>query len=164
MPISDEALQSEKNRFIAVKGEATAGQALAALGALGGQPWWHLVVRLDDGLWGVMRFSELSAPMSTRGQSLSLKSLAELRPAPAVECDSMETKAAQTLCRKTPGQVLIVTVKGAPTGILVEGVRRSAARGAPGDLVRPSSSLNQLGGKHVKLKDYGSILLGSSKK
>ena len=49
MPISDEALQSPKNNFIAVKGEATVGQAIAALQGEGGQPWWHLVVRMDDG-------------------------------------------------------------------------------------------------------------------
>lgn len=159
MPISDEALQMEKNRFLAVKGEATVGQACAALKAMGGQPWWHLVVRMNDGSWAVARFSELTATSSEAGET-QLRALDQLRTASAVERDSIETKTAQTLARKSPAHVLVVTANGLPVGILCEGTRRS---GAPsGGLT--SANLDQLGGKYVKLKDYGSILLGSSKK
>ena len=38
MPISDEALQSPKNNFIAVAREASVGQAVAALQGRGGSP------------------------------------------------------------------------------------------------------------------------------
>jgi len=162
MPISDEALQMEKNRFLAVKGEATVGQACAALNALGGQPWWHLVVRMNDGSWAVARFSELTATAATTSDAgeTQLNALEQLSIASAVERDSIETKTAQKLARKSPAHVLVVTASGLPVGILCEGTKRS---GAPsGGLT--SANLDQLGGKYVKLKDYGSILLGSSKK
>jgi hypothetical protein len=162
MPISDEALQMEKNRFLAVKGEATVGQACAALNALQGQPWWHLVVRMDDGTWAVARFSELTAAAATASEAAEtqLSALEQLRTAPAVERDSIETKSAQTLARKSSAHVLVVTAGGLPVGILCEGIRRSAA---PSGGLTPAN-VDQLGGKYVKLKDYGSILLGSSKK
>jgi hypothetical protein len=161
MPISDEALQMEKNRFLAVKGEATVGQACAALKALGGQPWWHLVVRMNDGSWAVARFSELTAAATASGAGETQTSaLEQLRIASAVERESIETKTAQTLARKSPARVLVVTANGLPVGILSEGTMRSAA--PSGGLT--SANLDQLGGKYVKLKDYGSILLGSSKK
>jgi hypothetical protein len=161
MPISDEALQNEKNRFIAVKGEATVGQALAALNGLGGQPWWHVVARMSDGSWGVARFGELAAALesSAGNADLELHDLNQLRPASVAERGSLETKAAQSLARTSPARVLVVTDDGSPVGILVEGVRRG------GDAARlASASLDQIGGKPVKLKDYSSILLGSSKK
>ena len=160
MPISDEALQMEKNRFLAVKGEATLGQACAALKALGGQPWWHLVVRRDDGSWAAARFSELSAAVATTSGETQLSDLEQLRTASAVERDDTETKTAQTLARNSPARVVVVTANGLPVGILCEGIRRSAT--PSGGLT--SANLEQLGGKYVKLKDYGSILLGSSKK
>ena len=161
MPISDEALQMEKNRFLAMKSEATVGQACAALNALGGQPWWHLVVRMDDGSWAVARFSELTvAGTTSEAVETQLIALEQLRVAAAVERDSIETKMAQTLARKSPARVLVVTANGVPVGILCEGIRRSAA--PSGGLT--SANLDQLGGKYVKLKDYGSLLLGSSKK
>ena len=161
MPISDEALQMEKNRFLAVKGEATVGQACAALTALGGQPWWHLVVRMNDGSWAVARFSELTAAAkSSEAGATQLNALEQLTIASAVERDSIETKTAQTLARKSPAHVLVVTASGLPVGILCEGIRRGAA--PSGGLT--SANIDQLGGKHVRLKDYGSILLGSSKK
>jgi hypothetical protein len=58
MPISDNALQKEKNGFIAVTGDAKFGQVIAALNAVGGQPWWHVVVQLPDGSWRAARISE----------------------------------------------------------------------------------------------------------
>ena len=161
MPISDEALQNEKNRFIAVKGEATVAQACAAFSALRGQPWWHLVVRMKDGSWAVARFSELAANIGTAAEAeTQLRALEQLRPAPAVERESVETKAAQKLARKSPASVLVVTANSLPVGILVEGVKRGTI--PAGGLT--SANLDQLGGKYVKLKDYGAILLGSSKK
>lgn len=164
MPISDEALQNEKNRFIAVKGEATLGQAIAALRELGGQPWWHLVVRMP-GSWGVARFSEVVANLAgtTAASETRLGDLNQLKTAPAVERGSIETKAAEALARKSLARVLVVTEKALPIGILVEGVKRGAAPGGH-VLSLTSPNLDQLGGKYVKLKDYGSILLGSSKK
>ena len=168
MPISDEALQNPKNRFIAVKSDAKLGQAIAALNGLDGQPWWHLVVQMDDGSWRVARFNELSESLgvATDPAEIRLRDVNNLRGASAVEQRTIETKAAQALARKSPTQVLVVTDNGAPVGILVEGVTRGAAvpSRSAGALVVPSASLDELGGKYVKLKDYGSILLGSSKK
>lgn len=152
MPISDEALQKEKNRFIAVIGEATVEQAVATLKAMGGEAWWHLVVRMPDGSWSVARFSELLPPGETQ-----LRDFNQLRAASAVERATVETKTAQAMARKSPRGVLVVTENGLPVGILVESVRRGAVG-------VPSANLDQIGGKYVKLKDYGSILLGSSKK
>ncbi|HEY3104253.1 MAG TPA: hypothetical protein VGJ69_11715 [Pyrinomonadaceae bacterium] len=158
MPISDETLNKEKNRFIAVKGEATVGQAIAALNALGGQPWWHLVVRMGDGSWGVARFSELTKAVSAEIHLRTLRFIT----ASAVERDSLDTKAALTLARKSPERVLVITVNGLPIGILVEGVTRGLT--VVETVHGPGPTLDQLGGKYVKLKDYGAILLGSSKK
>jgi hypothetical protein len=159
MPISDEALQKEKNRFIAVKGEATISQALAALKALGGQPWWHAVVRMNDGSWSVARCGELLAEVEKNAApaDMQLCDFSQLKSTSAVDRATVETKTAQAMARKSPAHVLVVTENGLPIGILVEGVRR----GAGGAI---SASLDQIGGKHVKLEDYGLILLGSSKK
>jgi hypothetical protein len=161
MPISDEALRREKNSFIAVKGETTVGQAIAALKDLGGQPWWHLVVRLDGGSWGVAKFSDLcnSLGRMARASEVRLGGCKDLSVVNAVERKSLDTKAAQALARKSPGHILVVTVQGLPVGILVEGVTRGAAA-----LSLTSPSLDDLGGKYVKLSDYGSILLGASKR
>ena len=159
MPISDEALQSPKNNFIAVKGEATVGQAIAALQGEGGQPWWHLVVRMDDGSWGITRFSDLFAALEKMAiaSEVRLGGRKGFTKAVTIERDSMETPAAQALARKSPGRLALITVKGVPVGILAEGVMRSAAA------VVSTANLNELGGKYINLKDYGSILLSSSK-
>lgn len=165
MPIDDEALENPQNRFIAVRADARFGQAVAALKALDGQPWWQLVVRLDDGSWRAARISEVAASLGANKDAaeIALRDAPELRTIAAVEQDSLETKAAQALARNSAAGVLLVTKNGTPVGILVEGVRRGAAPNI-GGLAVSSTSLDQLGGKYVKLKDYGSILLGSSKK
>lgn len=168
MPISDEVLLKDKNRFIAVTGDAKVGQAIAALNALSGQPWWHLVVRMDDGSWRALRFSELGASVSSvpNAAELRLRAAAQLRPVSSIDRNALDTKSAQALARKSDAQILVVTNNGVPIGILVEGVRRGGAGGGEnsGGLAMPAASLDQLGGKYVKLKDYGSILLGCSKK
>ncbi|HEY6047219.1 MAG TPA: hypothetical protein VIU65_11490, partial [Pyrinomonadaceae bacterium] len=82
----------------------------------------------------------------------------------AVERNTLDSKAAQALAKKSAGGVLVVTDNGAPVGILVEGVRRGGGASTSGGMALSSTSLDQLGGKYVKLKDYGSILLSSSKK
>jgi len=158
MPISDEALQNAKNNFIAVSGEATVGQAIAALQAEGGQPWWHLLVKQDDGSWGVSRFTDLyqSLERMSTASEVQLGGRRGLTTATAVDRDSMETKKAQALALKSPGGLLVVTVAGMPVGILAEKVSR-------GGLSISSAKLNDLGGKYVNLKDYGSILLSSSR-
>lgn len=159
MPVSEEALRKETNRFIAVKGEARVGQALAAFKALAAQPWWHLVVQRRDGSWAVARFRDLSALSDAGADDTQVNDLENLTPTSAVERDTIETKDAQAQARKSPSRVLVVTANGLPVGILVEGARRSA--GGP---TLAAADVNRLGGKYIKLKDYGSILLGSSKK
>ena len=158
MPISDEALQNAKNRFIAVKGEATVGQAIAALQQEGGEAWWHLVVQMDDGSWGVARFSELHSALvgTVAALEIRLGSWPGLIRADAVEQAGMETKAAVALAKQSDARMLVVTEAGLPKGILVESVMRSAA-------AITSARLGELGGKYVNLKDYGSILLSSSR-
>ena len=158
MPISDEALQNEKNRFIAVKGDANVGQAIAALQAEGGQPWWHLLVQADDGSWGVTRFADLYASLERMASAADVRlgGRKDLTIATTVERDRLETRAAQALALKSPGGLLVVTVGGMPIGILAEGVSRAA-------LSISFAKLNDLGGKYVNLKDYGSILLSSSR-
>ncbi len=164
MPISDEVLQKEKNRFIAVKGDAKFGQVIAALNSVGGQPWWHLVVQLTDGSWRAGRISEIGASLAATSNAAEtpLSDLATLKVIAAVERTTLDTKAAQELAKKSVGGLLLVTDNSAPVGILVEGVRRGV--GSNTGLALSSTSLDQLGGKYVKLKDYGSILLSSSKK
>ena len=159
MPISEEALRKETNRFIAVKGEARVGQALAAFKALEAEPWWHLVVQKRDGSWAVARFRDLSALSDAGAGDTHVNDLENLTAASAVERDTIETKDAQAQARKSPSRVLVVTANGLPVGILVEGMRRSA--GGP---TLAAADVNRLGGKYINLKDYGSILLGSSKK
>ena len=158
MPISDEALQAEKNRFIAVRGDATVGQAIAALQAEDGQPWWHLLVQAGDGSWGVTRFADLYASLERMASAadVTLGGRKDLTIATTVERDSIETRAAQALALKSPGGLLVVTEDGMPIGILAEGVSRAA-------LSIAFAKLNDLGGKYVNLKDYGSILLSSSR-
>jgi hypothetical protein len=168
MPISDETLQNPKNRFIAVTADAKLGQAIAALQSVGGQAWWHLVVQRDDGSWAAARFSELGVLLGAAPDAAEIRlgDADALRPTPSTEGNTIETKAAQALARKSPTSMLVVTDNGMPIGILVEGTTRAAAPPArsTGGSVAPSASLDELGGKYIKLKDYGSILLGSSKK
>lgn len=158
MPISDKALQDPKNRFLAVSGEATVGQAIAALQGEGGKAWWHLLVRMDDGSWGATRFTDLyeSLERMATAADVRLGGRKSLTVATAIDRDSMETRPAQVLARQSPGGLLVMTVDGLPVGILVERIRR-------GGISIPSAQLSELGGKYINLKDYGSILLSSSK-
>jgi hypothetical protein len=160
MPISDAALQNPKNRFLAVAGDAAVGQAIAALQSVNGENWWHLVVeRKRDGSWGVTRFSDLYMALNDvpNAAEIPLILWKGLTDASAVERDSIETAAAEALAKKSGSQVLVVTVDAMPVGLLVGDVRRG---GPP----ISSAKLGELGGKYVNLKDYGSILLASSKK
>lgn len=159
MPISEEALESAKNRFIAVKGQAKVGQAIAALQAQNGQPWWHLLVQMSDGSWGITRFSELCQTLEDTDDAaeIRLETWRGLFRANAVARDSMETKSAQALARKSNGSLLVVTDGVLPAGILVESVNRSSQPAPP-------AKLGELCRKYVNLKDYGSILLACSKK
>jgi hypothetical protein len=159
MQISNEALQNPRNRFLAVKGEATVGQAIGALQFQGGQPWWHLLVQMDDDSWGVTTFSNLYQKLAGTSDAAEtrLGDWTGLIPADAVEQDSIETRAAETLAKRSVSRVLIVTDGGIPVGILVEGARR-------GSLAISAARLDELGGTPVNLKDYGSILLSSSKR
>lgn len=159
MPISEAALQNPKNRFLAVKGDASVGQAIGALQSEGGQPWWHLVVQMDDGSWRVTRFSDLYVALKdlANAAEIRLGSWDGLTETTAVERDGIDTRAAEALAKKSTNQVLVVTVDASPVGLLVEGVRR----GGPSI---SSPKLGELGGKHVNLKDYGTILLSSSRK
>jgi hypothetical protein len=158
MPISDEAIRKPKNRFLAVSGDATVGQAIAALKGEGGESWWHLLVRMDDGSWGATRFTDLyeSLERMANAADVRLGGRKGMTLATAINRDSMETRPAQTLARKSPGSLLIVIVDGVPVGILFEGVSR-------GGLAISSAKLSDLGGPYINLKDYGSILLSSSK-
>ncbi len=157
MPISEAELQNAKNKFMAVSGDATVGQAIAALQWLGGQPWWHLIVQKDDGSWGVTRFADLYVALERMASAADVRlgGRKNLLSAIAIERDCMETRAAQALARTSPGRLVVVTVDGIPAGILVAGVSR-------GGLAISSAKLNDLGGKYIKLSDYGSILLSSS--
>ena len=159
MPISEAALQNPKNRFLAVKGDALVGQALGALQSEGGQPWWHLVVHMDDDSWRVIRFSDLYVALKDRDNAADVRlgSWDGLSETTAIERDSIDTRAAESLAKKSTSQVLVVTVDASPVGLLVGDVRR----GGPSI---SSAKLGELGGRHINLKDYGSILLSSSKK
>jgi len=159
MSISDEELQNPKNRFIAVTAEATVGQAISAWRDLGGEPWWHLIVRAQDGSYRAARFSAVYQALQRRtaADELSVSTL-ELTAVPAVEQEEIDLPQAQAMARKNAARVLVVTSGGQPVGILVEGVRRGAG------LLVSAISIGELGGKQVKLKDYGSILLGPVKK
>ncbi len=159
MPISKEAMQNPKNRFLAVKGDASDGQAIGALQNEGGEPWWHLVVQMDDGSWRVTRFSDLYVALKDRENAAEVRlgSCDGLIETIAIERDSIDTRAAESLAKKSTSQVLVVTVDASPVGLLVGDVRR----GGPSI---SSAKLGELGGRHINLKDYGSILLSSSKK
>ena len=159
MPISAETLKDAKNSFLAVRGDATIGQAIAALRSQGGQSWWHLVVCMDDGSWGLTRFNELYRRLANKADAAEIRLGAweGLQLASAVEQDSIETRAAEVLARKSDSGVLIVTRDGLPVGTIVANVSRGGAS-------IPAAKLADLGGKYVDLKNYGSILLSSSKK
>jgi len=160
MGVSDEELRNPKNRFVAVVADATVGQAIAAWQDLDGEPWWHLIVQMDDGSFRAARFSALYSALheSANAAEIQVRDLTELEPAATVERAAIETVEAKALARRSPTQVVVVTSGGSPVGILVEGVRRS------GGLIATAANLDELGGKYIKLKDYGSILLAPVKK
>ena len=159
MPISEDALHSAKNRYLAVKGEATVGQAVAALQFQGGQAWWHLLVQMEDGSWGVTRFTDLYKQLegTPDAADIRLDGWPGLVQAKAVEQKTMETRAAQSLAKKSSGHLVVVTDGDLPVGILFEGASRGGAS-------VPPAKLGDLCGKYVNLKSYGSILLSTSKK
>ena len=159
MPISDEKLQNAKNRYVAVTSEATVGQAISAWRDLGGEPWWHLIVRLSDGSYHAARFSAVYQALqrATKADELSVSTL-QLAAVPAVDQQETDLPQAQALARKNAARVVVVTSGGLPAGILVEGVRRGAG------LLVSAVNIGDLGGQQVKLKDYGSILLGPIRK
>src|SRR5688500_19688220 len=97
MPISNEALENTKNRFIAVKGEATVPQTLAALQELGGQPWWHLLVQTSEHAWGITRVGDLCKGLETTptDSDARLGDWPGLQQATVVAQDRMETRPAQ---------------------------------------------------------------------
>jgi hypothetical protein len=159
MPISDAELQNARNNFIAVRSKATVGQAIAALQALGGQSWWHLIVHRDDGGWGIVKFSDLHNELEsiTEAADIRLGDWKGLAQVNAVDQASLETNDARKMAANSSARVLIVTKDAMPVGILVESVTRQG-------IAMPVAELTELGGKYVDLKDYGSILLSSSKK
>src|SRR6266542_2725404 len=118
MPISDEALRKPKNRFLAVSGDATVGKAIAALKGEGGESWWHLLVRMDDGSWGATRFTDLyeSLERMANAADVRLGGRKGMTLATAINRDSMETRPAQTLARKSPGSLRIGMVDGVAGG------------------------------------------------
>ena len=159
MPIPDAELERSVNKFIAVSGEATVGQAIAALQAQQGEPWWHLLVRKPDGAWGSTTFTELYNALAGMPDAADMR-LADwegLVPATTVEWDAMGMTKARGLARNSPGKLVVVTDGGMPKGILFEGSRRS-------DALRPLSvgQFTKLAGQYVNLKDYGAILMALS--
>jgi hypothetical protein len=160
MGVSDDELRNPKNRFVAVAADATVGQAIAAWQDLQGESWWHLIVRMDDGSFRAATFSDLYSALqgSPDAAETQVRVLADLTPVPAAERDAIDTSGAKALARKTPIHVLVVTCGDSPVGIVVEGLRRGAG------LMSAAADLGELGGKYVKLKDYGSILLAPLKK
>ena len=159
MPISEAALQDSKNCFLAVKGDASVGQAFGALQGEGGKQWWHLVVQMDDGSWRVTRFGNLYLALKNIADAAEIRlgSWNGLTEATVVERDSIDTRAAESLAKKSASRVLVVTVDASPVGLLVESVTRGGSSIS-------SAKLGELGGKHINLRDYGSILLSSSKR
>ena len=148
-----------EEQFIAVRGKAKVGQAIAALQVKGGQSWWHLLVHKDDDTWGVTRFSDLYNALEsiTNAAEIRLGDWHGLVTATAVEQMSMDTRPAEMMAARSSARVLVVTESALPVGILVESVTRAGTS-------VPSAQLSELGGKYANLKDYGSILLSSSKK
>ena len=136
------------------------GQAIAAWQDFEGELWWHLIVRMDDGSFRAARFNVFLDSLEARGGSADtpVSTLSDLTPVPVVAGDAIDTNEAKALARKTAAHVVVVTSAGLPAGILVEGVRRGAG------LIATGANLDELGGKYVKLKDYGSILLAPVKK
>src|SRR5690242_16813029 len=119
MPISDDALQKESNRLIAVKGDARFGQAVAALNALDGQRWWYLVVQLNDGSWRAARMSESAASRADDNAAAERcrGGAGELKTVPAVEQASLDTSSARTWGRERGAGVVVVTENDSPVGI-----------------------------------------------
>src|SRR6266542_1872220 len=105
MPISDEALRKPKNRFLAVSGDATVGKAIAALKGEGGESWWHLLVRMDDGSWGATRFTDLyeSLERMANAADVRLGGRMCMSLATAINRASIVPRPARTYACNSPG-------------------------------------------------------------
>ncbi len=158
MPIRDEDLERPENSFLAVRGEATVGQAVALWQAHGGEVWWHLLVPSAAQGWRTTTFAQLYEAVCTLPEAadLPLDTLPHLRAIPFVERETLSAAQAREIARAHPARLVAVGASGHLAGVLFV-----ATRAAPPAL--PVGRLNELAGKYVNLKEYGVLLIASSK-
>jgi hypothetical protein len=157
MPIPDDELHKPLNSYIAVSAEAKAGQAVAALLASGGQQWWKLLVRKQDGTWVGTSFGNLyqSISQTQNASHLNLIECSALSPIPSLESGRTDIEKATLAALRSPA-AFVAIVKGSELiGVIVSPKR---------DAAKPFSAgqMTELAGQYIDLSLYGAILLSSS--
>jgi hypothetical protein len=126
MPIDPAQLKAFP--YLLVEGGDRFGSALDLLEGEGGQPWWHLVVDLGDGRFGVIQFGALGPLARGKGADFLWQPLGELvgagiPEAVLVDRTAMGMQGAKDLAYESEGQVVVVTDGGACIGVVYVGSR-----------------------------------------
>lgn len=139
MPIDENLLNNPENRYIEMHSDQHLGAALVALVHLGGESWWHLVIKLGEGQFAAAPFRKL-----TPGEGISEVSLGDYFHQPLVnligeqvpevlvaEQAAIGTETAKDMAYDSPGRVMVVTREGRCIGILYMGEAGGIFEDAP---------------------------------
>ena len=158
MPIPDEVLAEPRNAHLALSSQATLRQAFALLCSpqVNGAAWWHLIAARKDGTWTFGKFADLFRIVKTQDADLDtrLDKLDWLSAAQVIAQNSVETRDAEDMARRAPGQVLVVIDGAELAGILYVGTRRGSSAEAVS-----TSALMELAGDLADLKEFSSLLI-----
>lgn len=154
-------LDKGTNRYLALPGRATLGQAFALLRSpdIDGAAYWHLVVARTDGSWAFAQFSELFEYVQAEGEAAldtrldTLQALQEVGSDQMVDLSTLAVRAARRRADSSPGHLLLVREEQQLAGILYVGTLRS------GGATVSTSALNQLAGRYADLSEFSDELI-----
>jgi len=125
--IHDEALKASHNRCLIARKDERLSAVLARLQVARGQDWWHLIVDWGNDEFRAITFAGLAKQLAKAPGNKVLEPLShfDLPAAIAVDKFSRGTAAAEDLARQQPNDLVVVTQKGRPIGLLWVGNTRS---------------------------------------
>jgi hypothetical protein len=152
----EDELAQPWNECIAVRGQATLGQAFALLKSaeVNCAAWRHLVVAKTDGTWAVGKIEDLNAQAKAAGETkldTPLDELDWLLTVKAYDQATIGIDEAKDEARNNTAKVLVVTDGDELAGILYVGLQRSKTVS--------TSTLTGLPGESIDLKEVRRFLI-----
>jgi hypothetical protein len=156
-----EELDRDNNRYLALPGRATLGQAFALLRSpeIDGAIYWHLIVDRSDGTWAFAQFRELYEQVQAAGEEAldtpldELEWLREVRETQVVDLSRMGVSQAVRKAQAAPGRLCLVMDDQELAGVLYEGTHRK------GELAFSTSALTELAGRYADLSEFSDLLI-----